>query len=187
MPDTSGPSERVEIGIIVGSHGLQGTVKVNPRTDFPERFAALKSCFVCRDSSDIIEVTIRRSKFSNRMILLTFDGVRTREEADRLRGSTIEIPISERWTLPENTFYISDLIECAASDEHGQPLGTVKEVIRGPQDILVIQGESGELLVPFVSEWVGRTDINSRVIEIRNATRLKYAEEIPPAVGESDD
>lgn len=186
MPDQAETSERVVIGIVVGSHGLQGTVKIDARTDFPERFEALKSCWVCRGESEAREVRIKRCKFVTRGILLTLEGVKTRDEADKLRGATIEVPISERWALPENSFYVSDLIGCTAVDESGGTIGTVEQVIRGMQDILSIQSARGEILVPFVDAWVGETDVNARRIVIKRATELFASEEIPPAVGESD-
>lgn len=186
MPDIHSASERVVIGIVVGSHGLQGTLKVDPRTDFPERFEAINTCYLCREEEDVQIAQIKRCKFAPRGILLTLDRVRTREEADRLRGATIEIPLSERWTLPENSFYISDLVGCIAFDEAGTKIGEIDQVIRGSQDILSIKSSQGEILVPFVDEWVGETDVDAKVVVIRRAGELFTAEEIPPALGESD-
>lgn len=186
MPDTQVSPERIVIGIVVGSHGLQGTLKVEPRTDFPERFEVLKSCFLCRGDEELHIVKIKRCKFAPRGILLTLEGTKTREEADRLRGATIEIPLSERWTLPENCFYISDLIGCHAFDEAGTMIGEIEQVIRGSQDILSITTSKGEILVPFVNEWVGETDVLDRKIVIKRASELISAEEIPPELGESD-
>ncbi len=186
MPETNSPIERVVIGIVVGSHGLQGTLKIDPRTDFPERYEVLKTCWLCRGQDEPREVNIKRCKFGPRGILLTLEGIKTRDEADTMRGATIEIPMSERWTLPENSFYISDLMGCQAVDESGKVIGTVDQVLRGSQDILVIQSQSGEFLVPFVNEWVGHTDVSVRTVVIKRSSELYTAEEIPPALGESD-
>ena len=186
MPDTTPSMERVVIGIVVGSHGLQGTLKVDPRTDFPERFEVLKTCYLCRGDDDALVVKIKRCKFAPRGILLTLEGIKTRDEADKLRSATIEVPLSERWTLPDDSYYISDLIGCQAIDEAGTLIGEIEQVIRGSQDILSIKAEQGEILVPFVDEWVGKTDVNAKVVVIKRAAELITAEEIPPALGESD-
>ncbi len=185
MPDTHSSMERVVIGIVVGSHGLQGTLKIDPRTDFPERYEALKTCYLCR-GEDAQVVKIKRCKFAPRGILLTLEGTKTRDEADKLRGATIEVPLSERWTLPADFYYVSDLIGCQAVDESGNVLGEIEQVIRGSQDILSIRSAHGEILVPFVDEWVGKTDVVARIVVIKRAAELIAAEEIPPALGESD-
>ena len=186
MPDTGTSTERVVIGIVVGSHGLQGTLKVDPRTDFPERFEVLKTCYLCRGDENAQIVKIKRCKFAPRGILLTLDGTKTREEADKLRGATIEVPMSERWALPDDFYYISDLVGCKAVDEAGNVMGEIEQVLRGSQDILSIKAEQGEILVPFVDEWVGKTDVSAKVVVIKRAAELVTAEEIPPALGESD-
>lgn len=186
MPETNSASERVVIGIVVGSHGLQGTLKVDPRTDFPERYEVLKTCWLCRGDDEPRKVSIKRCKFGPRGILLTLEGIKTRDDADKLRGATIEIPMSERWALPEDSFYISDLIGCQAVDETGKVIGVVEQVLRGNQDILVIQSSGGEVMVPFVDAWVGKIDISASTVEIKRSQELFAAEEIPPALGEVD-
>jgi 16S rRNA processing protein RimM len=186
MPDIPAPEERVLIGVVVGSHGLQGTLKIDLQTDFPERFEGLKACLLCSKDGSAQEVRIKRCKFAPRGILLTLEGIRTREQADEIRGATIELPMSQRWDLPEDAFYVSDLIGCRARTEAGDDIGEVEEVIRGSQDILVLKTAKGEVLVPFVNEWVGRTDVKDKFIEIRRASEIIDPEIIPPALGESD-
>ncbi|MCB1061105.1 MAG: 16S rRNA processing protein RimM [Calditrichaeota bacterium] len=186
MPNIPGPEERVVIGVVVGSHGLQGTLKIDLRTDFPERFEGLKVCTLCKRDGSVQEVRIKRCKFAPRGILLTLEGIRTREHADILRGATIELPLSERWQLPEDSYYISDLIGCRARTESGDEFGEVEDVIRGSQDVLVLKTAKGEVLVPFVDEWVGKTDVTDKYIVIRRTAELVEPETIPPALGESD-
>ncbi len=186
MPEEIVPEDRVVIGVVVASHGLQGTLKVDLKTDFPERFESLKSCWLCRSDGSARKVSVKRCKFTPRGILLTLEGIKTREEADDLRGATLEIPVEERWPLPEGSFYISDLVGCKAIDGDGNVIGEIEDVIRGSQDVLSIHTVKGEILVPFVDEWVGNTDIIGRSVEIKRVLELIGPEEIPPALGESD-
>jgi len=179
-------NERVVIGRAVTSHGLQGTLKVEPLTEFPERFAAVKRCYLVRPDGEELEVRLKRVKPAGNILLLNFDAVKTREAADYWRGATVEIPAQERWKLPEDWFYVSDLVGCRAVNEGGQEIGLVEQVIRASQDILIIRVGTQELLVPFVNEWVGRTDTVARIVEIKRAKELLGAEELPPEVGEGD-
>lgn len=185
-PDERRADERVVIGRVVASHGLQGTLKIEPLTEFPERFAAVKTCVLVKADGEELVVRFKRCKPTGSVLLVNVDAVKTRDEADIWRGATLEIPIVERWQLPEDWFYVSDLVGCRAIDESGKQIGVVDQVIRSSQDILVIKSSAQELLVPFVNEWVGRTDVVERVVEIKRATELLGAEEIPPELGERD-
>ncbi len=174
------------IGRVVASHGLQGTLKIEPLTEFPERFAAVHTYVLAQANGEEIHVKLKRLKPAGTIMLVTVDAIKTRDEADRWRGATMEVPMSDRWKLPDDWFYVSDLVGCTAVNEAGQEIGVVEQVIRASQDILVVRVGSAEMLVPFVGEWVGRTDMAARVVEIKRSKELLGAEELPPEVGERD-
>lgn len=186
MPELPNPDKLVLIGAVVASHGLQGTVRVEPLTDFPERFGSLKQCYLRGRDESVSVFSIKRCKSAPNGILITFDGIRTRDEADRLRGATLAVLEEDRWPLPQDAFYLSDLIGCDALNESGQKIGTISDVIRGAQDVLSVDSAQGEVLVPFVHEWVGNVDLAQRTVVIRKFSELAGADEIPPDVGERD-
>jgi ribosomal 30S subunit maturation factor RimM len=82
------------------------------------------------------------------------------------------VPDSETWTLPENTYYVSDLLGFEAVGDDGTKIGVLRKILNGPQGILEIAQGAQEYLVPFVDEWVGKIDTESRTIEILNWRRL---------------
>lgn len=156
------------IGVIVAPHGLQGSVRVDPLSDFPERYLRLKNCLLRRKDSSIEKLAISRVQLATRQILVTFEKVCTREDAEILRGCEICVPDEESWTLPEDTYYISDIVGYKAIAEDGQTIGHLAEVIRGAQDIFRIQYQDGEILVPFVEAWVGEINTEAGTIVVRN-------------------
>ncbi|MBK6766885.1 MAG: 16S rRNA processing protein RimM [bacterium] len=151
----------------------------------PERFESLKASYLLRARRlGDFEVSIKRCKIAPNGILITLDGIRTRDEADKLRGATFAVLEADRWQLPQDAYYISDLIGCDAHDESGNVVGKISSVIRGAQDILSVDSTLGEVLVPFVREWVGDVDMRQRRVVIRKFSELAEADEIPPDVGE---
>lgn len=174
------------IGIVIGMHGLQGALKVQPLTDFPERFSALKTVFLKRGESVIGEARVKRIRFAVGQIHIALSGITNREASEALQGVEICVRENERWTLPENSFYISDLIGCEARGEDGTEIGILRNVISGPQDILEISDGKNEFLVPFVEDWVGRINLPERTIEILNWRRMLSAE-IVKGNSDSDD
>lgn len=166
------------IGVIAASHGLQGTFKVVPLSDFPERYDALTRVYFVRGDEVLCECTVKRTKLSGGGVLLTTKEITTRTEADTFRGVEVCVPESERWTLPDGVFYISDLIGYRGISSTGILIGELISVQAGAQDVLEFSGSGHDFLVPFVSEWVGRVDSAARTIEILNWEQLVEAEVI---------
>jgi len=175
------------VGVIVGAHGLQGTFKLEPLSDFPERFQALRTVYLMRGETVLARCRVKNIRWANALLLVTLKEVRTREEADELRGAELCVPDSESWELPEDVYYTTDLLGFAGVAEDGTPLGILKEIHSGAQDILEFRRDEEEFLVPFVHEWVGRVDIENRTIEILNWRRLKESETIDPSPDDDDD
>ncbi len=173
------PEDLRTIGVITGVHGLQGTLRVAPLSDFPERFAALRTVYLMRDGLVLGEHQVKRVKWMQAQLLLTLREVTKRENADLLRGVEVCVPESETWPLPENVYYTTELIGYTVVAEDGMTIGTLTDVVEGAQDTLVVTMPNGELLVPFVHEWVGEVNTEQRTIQILNWRRLTESEEIP--------
>jgi 16S rRNA processing protein RimM len=68
--------------------------------------------------------------------------------------------------LAEDEYHYQDLIGLEAISENGESIGTVRDLLEVPQGwILVLKKEDGkEALVPFVSEFVKKIDLEDRKI-----------------------
>jgi 16S rRNA processing protein RimM len=184
IPADPRPDDLRTIGFVVGVHGLQGGLRVAPLSDFPERYAALRIVYMKRDERVTGCFTVKRSKWMKDVVLVNLREITRREDAEELRGAEICVLESDAWPLPENVYYRDDLTGFQVVDEGGIKIGELTGVVEGAQDILVIHTPAGEVLVPFVSQWVGDVDIEKRTIHILNWRDLTDVEEIPPG---SDD
>jgi 16S rRNA processing protein RimM len=180
------PEDLRTIGVITGVHGLQGTLRVAPLSDFPERFAALHTVYLQRDETVLGTYQVKRVKWLQAQLLVTLREITKREAAELLRGAELCVLDSETWPLPENVFYVSELIGYAAIAEDGAEIGRLTDVIEGAQDTLIVTMAQGELLVPFVHAWVGEVNSQRRTIQILNWRRLAESDEIPGSP-ETDD
>ncbi len=135
------------IGIIVGTHGVVGELKVRPVTDVPEQFDALSSVYVGEESRPR---KVQNARFHSGNWLLKLRGITTPEEGAELRGQAIRI--SGRDAIPPEAgeFLLYQLIGLTAFDEAGQKIGTTVDLIEtGSRDVFVIRPESGpDILLP---------------------------------------
>ncbi len=84
-------------------------------------------------------------------LLVRFEGVATREGAEALRDHELRIPRSEVAPLPKGRHYRFELIGLTVRTRAGATLGTVADVFgTGSNDVLVVQGEAGEILLPLL-------------------------------------
>jgi 16S rRNA processing protein RimM len=99
--------------------------------------------------------------------ILAFVGIESRETATELARQDIRVAPERLPALDGATFYVRDLIGCTVL-EGERELGVVVEVESAPaNDLLVVDGEAGPLLVALVEETVRGVDLESRTISVR--------------------
>ena len=88
--------------------------------------------------------------------------VSSREDALALRNTKLYVPRSRLPAADEDEFYHVDLIGLTVEALDGAPLGTVRSVIPGPQDLLDIEGTPGaksSWFLPFTKALVPVVDL----------------------------
>ena len=158
---------RVVVGRIGRPHGIRGEVTVETRTDEPdERFAPGAVLSV---DGPVHELTVERTHWHSGRLLVTFQGVADRTEAEALRGLLLHVERGED-ELPDDPdeYYDSSLVGCEVSRVDGTAVGVVTEVVHLPaQDLLAIRtADDRDVLVPFVSAIVPEVDPAARRIVI---------------------
>ena len=154
-------SETICVGTIAGAFGVNGEVRLKSFTAEPEALVEYAP-LTTEDGSRSFEVQITRpvkGGFAARL-----SGVRSKEEADALRGTGLYAPRDRLPTLPDDEFYHTDLIGLAVFDTGGAELGRVKAVLNhGATDLLelAMPGQSKTVLLPFTREAVPTVDLAS--------------------------
>jgi 16S rRNA processing protein RimM len=168
----------VTVARILRPHGLRGEVAAEILTDFPERFSEMASVELWSARSGSRVAALRGCRLTTSrggQALLHFEGSNSIEDAQKLVGFEIRIPLSERMPLPDASYYVGDLVGCevyergetAPGSLSGSLLGTVSDVqFTGGPPILAVDTASGEVLIPLAQEICVSVDISARRIEV---------------------
>lgn len=153
------------IGEIVAPFSRFGEVKVRMETDFPDRFARLLQVCLRRPSGEARLYRVEGVRLHKGQALLKLEGVESISDAETLRNSLVQVRRQEAVALPENEFYIHDLLGCEVVTAEGRTLGTLTSVLRGgANDIYVVGSGKSEILLPAIKDVVRKVDMAARRI-----------------------
>jgi 16S rRNA processing protein RimM len=159
------------VGEIRGPHGLRGEVRIDPRTDVADRFAA-GAVLECEGLGPLT-VVVRRGPAVQPIV--KFAGYDRREDALKLNGKLLRVSrVEARKAVGRGAILWADLVGLAVEDPEGGPLGTVRDLIRaGGADVLVVTDDAGrELLLPMLDTVVLSVDTAARRIVARPQEEL---------------
>ena len=156
-----------KIGIITGSHGVHGEMKVYPTTDDPRRFKHLKSVFL-QTKKERLCFEVESSRVAPDRVLLKLKGIDTPEEAVKYRQSELLVDRDHAVRLSKDEYFIADLIGLKVLNEDGSDLGTLMDVIvTGANDVYQIKLNDGrELLLPAIKECILDVNVEEDYIKI---------------------
>ena len=157
---------RICVGAIAGSFGVKGEVRLKSFCADPAAIVTYAPLFTDANP-DGYTLTINRTVKNGFAARLS--GVKTKEDADALRGTELYADRNKLPGLPDDEYYHSDLIGLLALDTGGDERGHVKDVQNhGAGDLLEIQlPKSAEtVLVPFTLKTVPTVDLATRRVII---------------------
>lgn len=155
----------LEIGKIVGTHGLKGEVRIEPWCDSPEFLSQFKTLYF-DGGKTAIKVSARPHK---RIAIAKLKGVDTVEQADLLRGKVLWMNRNDT-SLKKGEYYIQDLMDCKVIDiDSNIEYGIITDVFKtGANDVYEITDkESRKYLIPVIPDVVKNVDVYSGEIKIK--------------------
>lgn len=158
--------ENIKIGKIVNAVALRGEVKIYSYSDRPERFEELSRLIVAGGR----ELEIENVRYQKNMAIVKFKGIDDRNKAEALKEKEVFITENDLEELPEDTFYVRDLIGCLVlDDDSGDVIGTVSDLIQNSaQDIYQIElKKGGQALIPAVGQFIHDVDIENKLIKVK--------------------
>jgi 16S rRNA processing protein RimM len=147
LPAHQATDDWITIAVLGRPRGIRGELTAESFSSRPERFARLKSVRVMGDGAafDVEEVWEHAGA-----LIFKFRGIDSIEQAEKLRGAEVQVPISERIELESGEYFHSDLIGCEVRERSsGRVIGRVTkfEEYGGPP---LIEIDGGRMLIPFV-------------------------------------
>lgn len=153
----------MEIGQIVNTYGIKGFVKVVPFTDNINRFEDLKTLYV-ETKKGLENFEIEEVKYSKNTVLLKLKGIDDINIAEKYRNSYLKISRENAVKLPEDTYFIVDLLDIKVYTDEDIYLGNIIDVYpTGSNDIYVVKNEEGkQVLLPAIGEVIKKVDIQNK-------------------------
>ena len=153
------PEAWLAVGRIRRPHGIHGEVVVDIETDFPERMGPGVRVGLGADEPERF-LEVERVRLHKGSWLLGFAGFADRNAVEPLRDLWIFLPPQDRSSLPKTYYYEHELRGLACVDAAGQSLGRVKGLLPGGAgNLLEVETDGGEVLVPFTSPIVVAVDL----------------------------
>ncbi len=154
----------IEIGQIVNTQGLKGEVRINPFTDDISRFSKLEKIYVDNNKEILY---IEKIRYMKNLVIAKFIDKDKIEDIEKYKGKYIFIDESDKLVLPDDTFYISDLIGCMAVDDNNNEVGKVIDVFSTKaNDVYVVKNNNEEILLPAIKQVIKKIDIENKTIVV---------------------
>ncbi len=156
----------LEVGRIVGTHGIRGELRVEPWCDSPEFLSQFKTLYY-KSGEEQIKVSCRPHK---NIVLMKIDGIETIEEAEVLRGRTLYIDRKDV-KLPKGKNFVQDLLGCRVIDADDMTVeyGTIKDVFKtGANDVYTVKNADGkEYLIPVIDSVVVEKNVDDGIVLVK--------------------
>lgn len=149
----------MSLGRIVAPHGVRGEVRLLLETDFPERLPGRTA----RLGESGRETRVRTARaHRGGLWLVALEGVDSREAAEALRGVELLVDATSLPPLPEGQWYRHELVGLQVRADDGRELGRLVDVLStGANDVFVVRGPAGEILLPALRSVVRSVDLDS--------------------------
>ncbi len=154
----------IVVGQIRRPHGLQGELRVEIVTDYPERLEQHAYFYLASPNvpKAVQRYSVEGLRLHKNMMLLKLDGCDDRNRAEELRGMLVQVPLEDAVPLEEGEYYHFQLVGVKVETETGKELGRVVEVLdTGAHDVYIVRGPRGEVLLPAVEDVVLELDLKA--------------------------
>ncbi len=153
----------LEIGQIVNSYGIKGFLKVVPYTDDITRYSNLKEIYIEKNKK-LEKMEIEEVKYHKNLVLLKLKGIDDINETLKYKNCYIKIDRKDAVDLPENSYFIVDLINIEVYTEEDKYLGKIIDIFpTGSNDVYVVKDELGkQILLPAIREVIKKVDIENK-------------------------
>ena len=155
----------LEVGQVVGTHGVRGTMRVKPWSDDSDFLSDFKRVYLDEGKT---ELKISSAKAHGNVTLLDIKGVDSIEKAEAMRGKVLTVNRDDI-ALPEGRYFVDELIGCVVTDaDTGENLGTVTDVSKtGANDVWHITRDNTEYLVPAIDSVIVNVDVEKETAVLR--------------------
>lgn len=166
------PERLIALGAVGRPHGVRGELRVHRFNPSSTLLLELDAVWL-RQGDVSREIRIEAARLHGDVVLLTLAGVRSREDAEALRGA--ELCVSRELLPPPgpDEVYHADLIGLRARTSGGTPAGEVVDVLSYPSaECLLVRSEDGDREIPLLEPYVVEVDLGAREVIVAHLEDL---------------
>ena len=156
--------EYLAVGRVLRPHGVRGDMLLEALTEFPERLRAGEVVYL---GDPPTRHTLSAARLHRKQLIVRLEGCADPDCANSFRGQLVQIRAEAAAPLPPGRYYHHQLIGLRAVSAEGEELGTLSSILEtGANDVYVITGPKGELLLPAIRSVVLNIDIDAGTITV---------------------
>ena len=147
---------------VVKPHGIRGEVRVLAFNPSAVNMQAGRFVFLSGERRKVVRARPDKGGW-----ILQIAGVSTRDAAEAARGELLEVPDAEVVRDEGESYFVHELIGLRVVTTSGEEVGRVADVLQpGANDVYVVRGPAGEMLVPAIEAVVGSVNLDAGEIII---------------------
>ena len=155
------------VGSLVKHHGLKGELKVFLYNEDSETLVKGLQIWIETDNN-FTSYNLENVRGSKNNLIIKFKNINSRDKSQFLVKKEIYVSRNDFPDLDEG-FYLNDIIGFKIINDNNQVYGYLKDVlVLTGNEILVVDCDGKEVLVPNVEEFVKLFDFNKKIIIVSN-------------------
>jgi len=169
----------IELGYVARPHGIKGELRIRLHNPDSDALEVLETIYLRkRGVEEAREYRVVGYRALGDHVGVRLSGLESRTEAESLSGAVLLIPEDVLPPPEEDEYYHFELMGLKVVDPQGQSIGTLEHVISTPgDDLYVVQGPDGELVIPARARYVSRIDLEQGILEVARLEELKACDE----------
>jgi 16S rRNA processing protein RimM len=171
-PYPEGESSFLAVARVRRPFGVRGELLLEMLTESPQRLLQAKTLFVGEEHRPETVTSVRRH---GKDMLLFLESVIGRDAAEPMRNQVLYDRIGDLPSLPAGVFYHHQIEGLRVLSEAGEALGVIREILKtGANDVYVVRGERGEILLPAIPQVILLVDLAAGSITVRLLEGLEW-------------
>jgi 16S rRNA processing protein RimM len=159
------------VGMIVGSHGIKGNLKVRSFAESETVFKPGESILVIQAGQIEKKYFIQWVKPHGKSMLVSLKGIEDRDAADGLVGAKIFIERTALPELEEGSYYWIDIIGLSVFSTDDQYIGCIESIMRtAGNDVYIVKNhdknDRHEILIPAIESVVLNIDFKNKIMRV---------------------
>jgi 16S rRNA processing protein RimM len=155
------------IATVTSVLGKKGSVKIISYSDYPERFFNLSKVYIDFFGEKKL-FFVENVKQNKDFFTVKFKNFNSEKDSEILVGKEIFVDEENLVRLPDNHFFIHDLIGSRVTKDDKE-LGVIKDVLQYPaNDVYVIEDIGGkEILLPAILRFIESFDAVKKILKLK--------------------